>query len=199
MLFDLKKEKEKAIEAQKKHAVEQKSHAIAKTFAKSTFIESIAKKELEGRIGELEEGRLIEFHTDGAWSLHHLLEHCLIQCGVSKLYACTWGLSEDPARAIVEMKNSGLISELHFLFDHRIRNMNPAPIQMLTGVCDTFGFVKTHAKIISILGEKLSLAIISSSNFTKNPRFEAGFVHVSKESAEFHKKGLLERIHVEKQ
>lgn len=192
MLFDLKKEQEKTIEAQK-------SHSIAKSFAKTTFIESIAKKELEGRVGELSEGRLIEFHTDGAWSLHQLLGYCLAQCGVSKVYACTWGLSEDPARAIVEMKNSGLISELHFLFDHRIRNMNPAPIQMLTGVCDTFGFVKTHAKIISILGEKLSLAIITSSNFTKNPRFEAGFVHVSRESAEFHKKGLLDRIKVEKQ
>lgn len=192
MLFDLKKEQAKTIEAQK-------SHAIAKSFAKTTFIESIAKKELEGRIGKLSEGRLIEFHTDGAWSLHHLLQHCILQCVISKVYACTWGLSEDPARAIVEMKNSGLISELHFLFDHRIRNMNPAPLQMLTQACDTFGFVKSHAKIISIFGEKLSLAILTSSNFTKNPRFEAGFVHVSKESAEFHKKGLLERIHVEKQ
>lgn len=177
----------------------EKSSAIKKDFAKSTFIESIAKKELEGRIGELSDGRLIEFHTDGAWSLHHLLQHCILQCGLSKVYACTWGLSEDPARAIVEMKNSGLISELHFLFDYRIRNMKPAPLQLLTGVCDTFGFVKSHAKIISILGEKLSLSIITSSNFTKNPRFEAGFVHVSKESAEFHKKGLLERIQIEKQ
>lgn len=192
MLFKLDKTENEA-------TILEKSSAIKKDFAKTTFIESIAKKELEGRIGELSEGRLIEFHTDGAWSLHQLLGYCLAQCGVAKVYACTWAISEDPARAIVEMKNSGAISELHFLFDYRIRNMKPAPLQLLMGVCDTFGFVKSHAKIISILGEKLSLSIITSSNFTKNPRFEAGFVHVSKESAEFHKKGLLERIQIEKQ
>lgn len=191
MLFKLEKESETAIL--------EKSSAIKKDFAKAIFLESVAKKELEGRIGELSEGILIEFHTDGAWSLHQLLGYLLEQCGVSKVYACTWAISEDPARAIVEMKNSGAISELHFLFDYRIRNMKPAPLQLLMGACDSFGFVKSHAKIIAILGEKFSVGIITSSNFTKNPRFEAGFIHVSKESADFHKKGLLARIQIEKQ
>jgi len=140
---------------------------------------------LKDCIGSLHHNQIIKFITDGAWSMHHLLGHCLEEIGPSDVYLCTWTLTEDPARAILRMKNEGLINSLYCLFDHRIHTRAAGAHQIIAGIADKIQLTKTHAKVTCIIGEDKAASIVASANYTRNRRLEAGTIFTHMEAVLF--------------
>ena len=53
---------------------------------------------------------------------------------------------------------------------------------------------KCHAKVTVIQNETWGISIVSSANYTRNPRIEAGVICNSKEIAEFHKNWIVNEL-----
>jgi hypothetical protein len=144
-----------------------------------------AHKSLQAAIGNVEKGTTVKFVTDGAWSMHQMLEYCLELCGPAKVMICTWTITEEPVRAIMRMKDKGMIKELSVLVDHRISTRSASAMQLLKAVADDVKLIKSHAKMTVILGEKMWMSIVGSANFSRNRRLEAGTIFTDNESVMF--------------
>lgn len=159
------------------------------------FISSNEMKHLDKSIGTLQEGMVIPFTTKRAFTMVHLIEYCLKNyCPRAVFYGATWGLSQKAAECLVKFKDLGLLTEINFLFDHRIQTMKPQQLEYVKYNAKSCGFTKSHAKIAALYNEEIGVSIVSSMNYTDNPRFEAGTLIVSKQSAMFFAKQIEKEI-----
>jgi ATP-dependent RNA circularization protein (DNA/RNA ligase family) len=149
------------------------------------FLSTQEIKHLKSSIGDIQEGLVIPFTTKKAFTMLNLIAYCLPYCPNAVFYGTTWGLSQKAAECLVKFKTDGLLKEIHFLFDHRIKTNKPKPLEFLKQNADTHGFSKAHAKIASLQNDNLGIAIVASMNYTDNPRFEAGVIIVTKQAAAF--------------
>ena len=149
------------------------------------FKEDKAIKNLEECIGQLDSLTTVKFVTDGAWSMHHLLAYCLMKCGPSKVYISTWTMTEEPARHILKMKESGMIKSLTCLFDHRISTRAVGAMQLINAISDKIALIKVHAKITCIVGENMKVSIVGSANYSRNRRLEAGTIFTDPAAVDF--------------
>lgn len=179
---------------QEEEEEEMEPDAVTISNTKSQFAYGVAKDHLQKTIGEIEPNQSIHFVTPGAWSMHEAIEYCLRKTGPAKLYLTTWTISETPARMIYNLKNEGLITELHALFDHRIRDSKPKPFQMITAALDSFALVKIHAKTAAIINDDWGISIAGSANLTKNPRIERGIIDSNRPVAEFDANWITKHI-----
>ncbi len=153
-----------------------------------------AMKSLESTIGELRQGEVIPFMTHGAWSLHQLLEFLLLQIGPSNVMFTTWTITEDPIRAILGLIDRGLITELSAIFDYRIEKRKPEAFQLASNIVTRIVLTKCHAKVMVLQNDNWNVSVIGSSNFSKNPRIEAGVLFTDKATADFTAGWILDEI-----
>lgn len=186
MLFDLTANKPK-------HAKKTASALRAGSYTR--FLLGKSLKALKTAIGTVQAGECIPYATGGQWSLHELIEYLLRQIGPSEVWLTTWALSENPVRCLANLKDEGLISALHCLFDHRIRNNAVGPLHMLTETADTYGFTKVHAKAAVMIPENdVPFTILTSANLTNNKRIEVGTIIRNAECAEYNKDWIEKEI-----
>jgi hypothetical protein len=144
-----------------------------------------AYNSLSAAIGIVQPGTTVKFVTDGAWSMHQMLHYCLELCGPAKVMICTWTITEEPVRAIMRMKDKGMIKDLSVLVDHRIATRSASAMQLLKSIATDVKLIKSHAKITVILGEKMWMSIVGSANFSRNRRLEAGTIFTDHDSVMF--------------
>jgi hypothetical protein len=130
----------------------------------------------------------------GQWSLHDLIAHLLALIGPAKVYLTTWTITEAPARALFSLYEGGYIEELHCLFDHRIKDGNPKPLQLLRSFMNSEKMGKCHAKTVSLVNEAWGVSVFGSANLSKNPRIERGAISTHRPVAEFDRDWILEEI-----
>lgn len=147
--------------------------------------ETKQRLKLEQCFGMYADDQTYKFYTDGAWSMHHLVQYFLEQIGPSIVHISTWTLTENPARILLNLKEAGLIKELHALFDYRIQDRSPKSFQLIQSVCDRIKLTKCHAKVATMVNDQHGVSIVGSANFSKNRRLEAGTVFTSRISALF--------------
>lgn len=150
------------------------------------YLPDVSKKALQVAIGELSEGQTAQFYTYGAWSMHELVAYCLKQTGAARVYIATWTITETPARSLLSLKQEGLITELYCVVDDRVRTRTPKSYQLLQSICDRLHDARCHAKVVVIKGGAFPVTILTSANFTKNPRYESGAIFTTAGAAEFH-------------
>jgi hypothetical protein len=150
------------------------------------------RDEVADCITSIAPGQCMHFVSKGEWSMHEMLEEMLRRAGPSDVYITTWTITEDPARRIVVMKQEGLIKSLHCLLDYRIRDRKPAPFQLLQANADVIALAGAKATVV--VGESISLCCLSSANYSRNPRFEAGIISANTEDAKFHIDWIKEAI-----
>ncbi len=138
---------------------------------------------LEKEIKDLSPGQALLWTSNGAWSTYSMLYHLLVLAGASKVVIASWAFSEDALRTLVNLKEKGLLKELHILTDERIRNTAPKLISRLEGVADSFKMGTNHSKVMAILGENKSFLSLGSANMSKNRRLEAGTLINDKKAA----------------
>ncbi|RNI27651.1 hypothetical protein EFA69_16160 [Rufibacter immobilis] len=171
-----------------------KGRATRSRGRKKDSIRGVGLKQLRQVIGELQQGEIIPFATGGQWSNHDLLEFILERTGPADVYITTWSLTEEPVRAILDFTEKGLIRSLTCLFDYRIQARNPKVFQLIDSVIERKKLTKIHAKVTVICNEEWAVSIISSANFTKNPRIEAGVILTDTETAAFNIDWIEEEI-----
>ncbi len=145
-------------------------------------------------VGEFEPDKLIKFFTDGAWSMHQLVQYFIEQIGACEVYISTWTLTENPARVLLNLKDAGLITALHCLFDYRIQDRSPKSYQLISSIADSIKLTKCHAKVATMVNDHYGVSIVGSANFSKNKRLEAGTIFTSREAALFDQKCIKKKM-----
>lgn len=130
-------------------------------------------------------GQIIPFMTHGAWSLHQLLEYILLHTGPAKVSFTTWTITEDPMRAVLALIDRGLITELLAIFDYRIEKRKPEAFQFANQIVSKIKLTKCHAKVLVVENTDWQVTVIGSSNFSKNPRLEAGVLFTDESTCRF--------------
>jgi hypothetical protein len=139
-------------------------------------------------------GHAINFVSLGDWSTHDLLFFYLLKTGPANVYFTTWSISEFAMRQLYQYVNDGLILSLSGLFDYRNGIHKPAELQFLKQITSDIKPSKCHAKIVVISNENHGLAIVTSGNFTRNPRIESGTVFNDPDIAQFHIQWITEEL-----
>lgn len=139
---------------------------------------------------ELSPNKHIDFCTAGELSMHHLLTYGLSVTGPADVYISSWAIKEDPARALLFLKEAGKIKQLFDVFDYRIKTLDAKHFHLIENAFTNYKLTKNHAKVIVIIGQNLSISIVSSANLSNNPRIEAGFISTCTPTVEFHKQWM---------
>lgn len=145
-------------------------------------------------IGPIVPGKIIHYKTKGKWSTHQVLAYLLSVTGPAAVYLSTYTASEDPIRYIVQSLQQGLITDLHCVFDYRIRTYNAAAFQLIQANCSNIGLVKNHSKVLVVQNDEWQLTAITSSNLNNNSRVEVGVLFTDPETAQFHRDWILDEI-----
>lgn len=158
------------------------------------YISEQINSDLSHQFGDIEEGISYHFDTASKWSLHDIVVYCISQAGPSKVYFATYAIKEYQARLLTTLLSKGAITELHALLDYRNEVLAPDAYQLLQENCKTMGVIRTHAKLVVIIGEKKSIIIAGSANFTTNTRADIGVVTCNKGVAEYRRDWVLKNI-----
>ena len=145
-------------------------------------------------IGIVSPGESLHYASMGDWSTHDLLFHFLTQSGPAEVYFTTWAISEYAIRQLYNFVNSGMITKLSGIFDYRNGIHKPAELQFLKQITTDIKAAKCHAKVTTIINKSHWYSIVTSANYTRNPRIEAGVICNSKEIAEFHRSWILAEL-----
>ncbi|MBC6698072.1 phospholipase D-like domain-containing protein [Hymenobacter puniceus] len=148
---------------------------------------SRGRKELLQHFGQLEPGQCYHYATGGKWSAHELLQYVLERTGPARVYITSWTITEAPLRSLRELRNAGVIKELTLLLDHRIKSRCPQAWQLVPSLQARVHLSKCHAKVTVVENDEWAVAIVSSQNYTRNPRIEAGIVSLDRGAADFHR------------
>lgn len=151
-------------------------------------------RELEKCIQELVPDQAQQFVTAGRWSLHQLLEYLLRRIGPCRLWMTTWTITEEPMRVLLNLIREGLILELNAVLDYRIERRKPEAFQLANNIMTRICLTKCHAKVVVLRNDTWNVTILTSANFSKNPRIEVGTIFTDAGSAEFHSKWIDEVI-----
>lgn len=164
------------------------------TYGDSILAISESLESMRTFIGNLRQGQIIKYWTNGAWSMHELLEYILQQTGPANVFISTWTITENPARVLHNLVQSGLITNLKCLLDHRIKTRAPHALQLLAGTAHDMAFAKCHAKVTTIENDQWGISIVASANYSRNPRLEAGTIFTNKIDAIFDRKIMQKEL-----
>jgi hypothetical protein len=143
---------------------------------KTCFITDKKKTALRTAIGNIEAWQSLLYVTNGAWSNIDVLEYLLEIIGPATIYFTSWAISSEAIRRFQYWKEQGMIKETYAIFDQGIRNRKPEIFQEAIAAFKNIRFLKCHAKLLIIEGEKYKVTVLGSANMTANPRKETGII-----------------------
>lgn len=148
---------------------------------------------LKKHIGEIDLQVDTHFVTNGRWSMPDVIFYVLNQIGPASLKVATWSISEDAIRRILNRYQKGIIQDIEFLLDPRVKVRNPNPLSMVRKNFP-FAMEANHAKVTLLANDEHFVTISSSANLTNNPRIEVGYISGNKELYDFHFKWITDAI-----
>ena len=139
-------------------------------------------------LGDLADGHTMHVVSMGEWSADHMISWGIDQIGPADLLFGTWSLSVEPATRLCRAADHGLIRSLRGVFDLRAVIRRPEAMRMIR---KRFGrerirIFNCHAKVYLLSNETRQITIVSSANFTMNPRIEASVVTMDRAAFDFH-------------
>jgi hypothetical protein len=130
----------------------------------------------------------------GAFSMHQMAFYIAGVIGRAKLYATTWAINEEVVAMLLRAQQEGLLQEVNFLFDWRVRKYKPNAYALAAQHFTTH-VVSLHAKVCVLESERRSVAVVGSANWTRNSKIEAYYLSVDREVANFWKNFINEQLH----
>lgn len=137
-------------------------------------------------VSSLEANKQLHYISDGDWSMHDLVMLLLQQYKPAELYFTSYAIRELSMRQLVMAQQRGEISSIKMLLDYKAKSRTPEVFQLAAMNFNQIYLVPIHAKVTVIRSTAGSISIVGSSNWTSNPRIEAGVVSLDKWLAEFH-------------
>ncbi len=131
-------------------------------------------------------GRLVGM-THGQFSLLDLLAAPLKKTGPAEVWLSTWTAGIRDAKAATMLLERGTIAELRLLVDRSFASRQPAYCAAVRRMFGDYAVrcTRTHAKIALLRNAEFDVAVRSSMNLNRNPRFEQYDVDESPELCEF--------------
>ncbi|MEM6297363.1 MAG: hypothetical protein AAF740_01610 [Bacteroidota bacterium] len=122
-------------------------------------------------------GDSVYYETYGAWSNYHLTMELVQRCGKDcRVWIKSYNFTRKSAELFAHLKEQGFIRYLHATLDNRIVNAEHNAYGVIQTIADKVRLSSNHAKLILVEGESLSYQVITSANFTENPRNENGII-----------------------
>ena len=149
--------------------------------------------ELDKLFPGISTGCIFNLVSDGKWSMIHLLLKILQNTGPADVYATTWSINEDAIRSLIDLRSQGLMTDLKFLFDFRVRKYRPGAYFLAKNHFDC-RIASCHAKVTIVMNDKYNVSIIGSPNYTRNDRIEAVVIFENKDISLFHKGWILDKF-----
>ena len=129
-------------------------------------------------LGSVTPGMNKHFYSSGAFNLIQLVLYVLEQTGPADLFISTYSVAQDSIRTLLRKKNDGMIRNIRFLIDNRVRSISPKPFDFLvTSFPGAYRCCALHAKVALISNENFKISIVGSQNATHNPKLERGIIH----------------------
>lgn len=166
--------------------------------ASNITTEAYSSTDLNDIAMQFQNNDLVSFLTKGRFSLYTLACRIIADSGPGELSFCTWGLSEPPLRALLTLKEKGLITKLQAIVDHRVSERQPKAFQFFTGVVDDYGYAKSHAKGYFLKTNTQHISIITTGNVNRNTKNEFGTIIKSEHCYNLYHGWILQNLHTNK-
>ena len=114
-------------------------------------------------------------YTMGRISLIDIVELCVAETGGDcHMVSSVWSLSQPDVFRLAALRDSGAMPSCQFIIDPSAYTRKQQSVEVLYHFFgeEAVRTVNTHAKFVVLRGKKKALSIISSMNFTRNPRIE---------------------------
>ena len=140
-------------------------------------------------MGLIVPGKDIHFWSFGNFNMMRLVFWIIEQTGPADIIMSTYSISPKTLQGVINRKEKGLIRNIRFLIDNRVRSLSPKPFDMLVRNFD-YRCISIHAKVACIYNDKWKITIVSSQNATDNPKMERGTIFTGNDIFEFDKSVL---------
>lgn len=144
-----------------------------------SMVESVcvgkANEILSKHIGVIEKGKIYNFWTFGRYAMMDVLKYVLSFTGPADVTACTWAITTEAVKDIINLSEKGVIKTFKIWIDPRVKVRNPEPLSMLQ-LNYPIAIAPVHAKVTVVSNEDWKVSISGSLNFTSNPQPERGVI-----------------------
>lgn len=137
----------------------------------------------------LEQNRQLHFWSYGNFNMMRLVFWILEQTGPSEILMCTYSISPKSLQSVIRRREEGLIKNIRFLVDSRVRSLSPKPFDMMVRSFD-YRCISIHAKVALIWNNHWKVTVVSSQNATDNPKMERGVIYTTDDVFNFDKNVL---------
>ena len=166
--------------------------AMVKPEREETLVPSVSKLDQDCRevqvitdvlkrpdeLGEIWQGIDKHFYSRGAFNLIQLVLYILQQTGPAHVFLSTYSIATESISTLIRKKEEGLITDIRFLIDNRVRSISPKPFDyLITSFPDAYRCCALHAKVALIWNERYKISVVGSQNATHNPKLERGIIH----------------------
>ena len=136
-------------------------------------------------LGDLVRGCEVVGVNKGQFSLPDLLDAILCQIGTADVVIWTFTLTTESIDRLAELQKTGAIGSLRFMLDRSFQGREPHYCARLLEVFGNSAIrtTRNHAKLLQISGGGWQLTVLTTANFTRNPRLE--FFELSDDPALF--------------
>lgn len=154
-------------------------------YKKNTVLAGIAKMTSVGNeldkvkehLGEIQPNAVVNFWTNGRYTMAGVVEYVIQQIGAVDVVACTWAVSKPAVETLLRLDDRGLIKSFRLWIDPRVKVRSPEPMTMLKMRWeDSIVIAPVHAKVTCLANEDWKVSIFGSLNFTTSPQPERGAV-----------------------
>lgn len=134
-------------------------------------------------------GKDVHFWSFGNFNMMRLVFWILEQTGSADVIMSTYSISPKTIQGVLNRRESGLIRDIRFIVDNRVRSLSPKPFDMLVKNFD-YRCISIHAKVACISNDNWNVTVVSSQNATDNPKMERGTIFTCRDVFNFDKKVL---------
>ena len=118
----------------------------------------------------------VQAYFSSEFQLYHLVEFILEQTGSANLVLTTFSVSEEFVRKLVLMKNTGLISSLVIIADHRTAVKALRLTLFTNNIAEELLLGNNHAKVLLFENSDWKVSVVTSQNQTRGNRIESGMI-----------------------
>lgn len=146
--------------------------------------------DLESLLPQIQQETDYDIPSRGDWSLHEMIEYVLTKTGPAEVWISSWGITENPLRRVIRLCAEGVITQLHALFDSRVKLQCPNAFQLAMAANVEMRLAKNHSKMVVFLNPEWGATIYTSANLTQNERLEHYMISTRRKRAEFNRDWL---------
>ena len=161
---------------------------------KNSVVRGTRGRALNDIINSIEIDETIHLPARGSWSTPHLIQHLLNFIGPAECWVTSWSVKEQAVRILIDLIDKKQITQLHCLFDERIRVQCPQAYQLASNNFVDMRLTKIHAKVVVLRNADWGITIATSANLTRNPRIENFVISTHRQVADFYLEWIQEEI-----